>query len=292
MNIEEYLRKTYSPSTFNSNMQNIKRFTDYYPAGKSEQATYRDILQYIEYLRKNFDLHPKTLHNCLHAVKVYFNYLLETGKRTDHPCSEMTLKDRINKQIQVENLYSEQDLERFFETVCASRRKHRLDSRNKIIVSLLIYQALTITEIAELTTDDVNLEKGEIQIKAQFHQLARTLPLKAKQVLMFQSYLQQSRPELLAFAKEPNKYFILGQYGEKIKPDGISRMLNEYRPAHEKIQPFKIRQSVIANLLDNQHDTRIVQVFAGHRRASTTEQYRKPDINTLQAAVNQYHPVK
>ena len=292
MNIEEYLRKTYSPSTFNSNMQNIKRFTDYYPAGKAQQATYRDILQYIEYLRKNFDLHPKTLHNCLHAVKVYFNYLLETGQRRDHPCSEMTLKDRINKQIQVENLYSEQTLERFFETVCASRRKHRLDSRNKIIVSLLIYQALTVTEIAELTTDDVNLEKGEIHIKAQFHQLARTLPLKAKQVLMFQNYMQQSRPELLAFAKEPNKYFILGQYGEKINPHGISKMINEYRPEHERIEPFKIRQSVIANLLDREHDTRIVQVFAGHRRASTTEQYRKPDINTLQEAVNQYHPVK
>jgi integrase/recombinase XerD len=273
-------------------MYDIKRFTDYYPAGKSEQATYRDILGYIEYLRKNFDLHPKTLHNCLHAVKVYFNYLLEAGKRRDHPCSEMTLKDRINKQIQVENLYSEQALERFFETVCASRRKHRLDSRNKIIVSLLIYQSLTVTEIAEVTTDDVNLEKGEIHIKAQFHQLSRTLPLKAKQVLMFQSYLQQGRSELSAFTKEPNNYFILGQYGEKIKPDGISRMLNEYRPTHEKIQPYKIRQSVIANLLDNEHDTRIVQVFAGHRRASTTEQYRKPDINTLQEAVNQYHPVK
>ena len=292
MNIEEYLRKTYSQTTLNSNLQNIRRFMKYFPAGKAQQATYRDILQYMEYLRKNFDLHPKTLRNCLHAVKVYFNWLIETGKRADHPCSEMTLKDRINKQIQVENLYSEQSLERFFETVCQSRRKHRLDSRNKIIVSLLIYQALTVTEIAEMTTDDVNLEKGEIHIKAQFHQLARTLPLKAKQVLMFQNYLQQGRPELLAFAKEQSKYFILGQYGEKINPHGISKMINEYRPEHEKIEPFKIRQSVIANLLDKENDTRIVQVFAGHRRASTTEQYRKPDINTLQEAVNQYHPVK
>jgi integrase/recombinase XerD len=278
-------------------MQNIRRFTDYFP-GKAEKATYGEVLQYIEYLRKNFDLHPKTLRNCLHAVKIYFNYLLETGQRHDHPCSEMTLKDRINKQIQIDSLYSEQALERFFETVCSSRRKHRLDSRNKIIVSLLIYQALTVTEIAELTTDDVNLEKGEIHIKAQFHQLARTLPLKAKQVLMFQNYLQQDRPELLAFTKTPSigggkeEAFILGQYGEKINPDSISRMLNGYRPANEKIQPVKIRQSVIANLLDNEHDTRVVQVFAGHRRASTTEQYRKPDINTLQEAVNCYHPVK
>jgi integrase/recombinase XerD len=279
-------------------MFDIRRFTDYYP-GKAQQATYGEILQYIEYLRKNFDLHPKTLRNSLHAVKIYFNYLLETGQRHDHPCSEIRLKDMINKKIQVENLYSEQALERFFETVCSSRRKHRLDSRNKVIISLLIYQALTVTEIAELTTEDVNLETGEIHIKAQFHQLARTLPLKAKQILMFQNYLQQGRPELLAFAKHSpplegsgEAFFVLGQYGEKIKPDSISRMLNGYRPKNEKIQPVKIRQSVIANLLSNEHDTRIVQVFAGHRRVSTTEQYRKNEMETLRTAVNQYHPVK
>ena len=299
MTIEAYLSKTYSPSTFKSNMYEIRRFTDYFP-GKAQQATYGEILQYIEYLRKNFDLHPKTLRNSLAAVKIYFNWLLETGRRNDHPCSEIILKDRVDKRIQVESLYSEENLERFFETVCASRRKHRLDNRNKVIVSLLVYQALTVTEIAALTTDDVNLEKGEIHVKAQFHQLARTLPLKGKQILLFQNYMQHERPELLTFAQKRStssggckgEAFILGQYGEKIKSDSISRMLNGYRSASEKIQPVKIRQSVIANLLANENDTRIVQVFAGHRRASTTEAYRKSDLQTLQEAVERYHPVK
>jgi integrase/recombinase XerD len=58
------------------------------------------------------------------------------------------------------------------------------------------------------------------------------------------------------------------------------------------MQPQKIRQSVIANLLDERHDTRIVQVFAGHRRASTTEQYRKYENETLQEAVGRLHPVQ
>jgi integrase/recombinase XerD len=292
LKLEDYLRKTYSASTFQSNMYEIRRFTDYYPAGKAQQATYGDVLQYIEYLRKNIDMHPKTLRNCLYAVKIYFNYLLETGRRDDHPCSEIRLKDRIDKRIQVENLYSETELERFFETVCASRRKHRLDHRNKIIVSLLVYQALTVAEIAGLTTGDIDLEKGEIHIRAQFHQLARTLPLKAKQILLFQGYLQGDRQELLSFAQEPNNYFILGQYGEKITSVSISRILNGYRPKHERIQPVKIRQSVIANLLKRETDTRIVQVFAGHRRVSTTGQYRKDDLQTLQEAVNEYHPVR
>jgi integrase/recombinase XerD len=273
-------------------MYGIRRFTDYYPDGKAQQATYSDVLRYIEYLRKNFDLHPKSLRNFFHSVKIYFNWLIETGRRSDHPCSELNLKDQINKQIQTENLYSPQALERYFETADSSKLPQHFNSRNKVIASLLIYQALTVTEIAELTTGEVNLEKGEISIKAQFHQLARTFPLKAKQILLFDGYLKNDRPTLSAFAKTASTAFILGRSGEKITPFAINMMLNGHRPEHERMQPQKIRQSVIANLLDERHDTRIVQVFAGHRRASTTEQYRKTGNETLQEAVERHHPVK
>ena len=251
-------------------------------------------MQYLEYLRKNCDLHPKTLKHCLYAVKIYFNYLLETGKRKDHPCSELNLKDKINKQIRVDTLYSEQTLEHFLETASLSKRKHRLDNRNRIIVSLLIYQALTVTEIAKLTIQDINLEKGEIFIKAeQFHRQNRTLPLKAKQILLFYNYLNEDRGVLLSYNKSnpDEQSFILGQYGEAIHPHEISRIINQDRPESEKIQPLKIRQSVIANLLKKENDARIVQVFAGHKRVSTTEQYRQNELETLQAAVNRYHPL-
>ena len=293
MTIREYLLKTYSKSTLNSNLYNIKRFTDYFPE-RAEKAGYRDILQYLEHLRKNCNLHPKTLKCCLYAVKIYFNYLLETGKRKDHPCSELKLKDKIDKQIQVDTLYSEQVLEHFFENTCPSKRKQRLDNRNKIIVSLLVYQALTVNEIATLDTADINLEKGEILIRSkQFHQQSRTLPLKAKQILLFYNYLSKDRPVLSRYSKSKSidKAFILGQYGEAIHPHEINRIINEYRPKGERIQPLKIRQSVIANLLKKENDARIVQVFAGHKRVSTTEQYRQNELETLQEAVNRYHPL-
>lgn len=292
MTLKQYLLKKYSKSTLYTNLYLIKRFTDYYQE-RAEQAQYKDILNYIEYLRKNYDLHPKTLRHCLYAVKIYFNYLLETGQRKDHPCSELLLKDKINKQIQVDNLYSSETLENFLQTHQLRRKKH-LQKRNEIIITLLIYQALTVTEIAQLETEDINLEKCEIHIKGQHHQQPRNLPLQAKQILLFYGYLTQDRANLLKYNKQnPNeKTFILGQYGEKINPHGISQMINENRPESQKIQPMKIRQSVIANLLKKENDTRIVQVFAGHRRASTTVQYKQTELETLQSAVNQYHPLQ
>ena len=292
MKLEEYLQKKYSKSTLTSNLYNIKRFTNYYQ-NKSETANYSDILNYIAHLRKNYDLHPKTLRHCLSGVKIYFNYLLEIGIRGDHPCSELFLKDKINKQIQVDNLYSWETLENFLKTF-EIKRKERLKRRNEVIITLLIYQALTVSEISNLEVENIDLESGEIQIKSGHHQQKRKLPLQAKQILLFYNYLEKERKELLLFNKENPviSYLILGQYGEKINPHTISKMINEYRKPSEKLQPMKIRQSVIANLLKKENDTRIVQVFSGHRRASTTIQYKQTELEALQNAVNQYHPIR
>lgn len=296
MKIEQYLQKKYSKSTLNSNLYNIKRFTDYY-GKRAEKATYKDILQYIEHLRKNYDLHPKTLRHCLYGVKIYFNYLLEIGKRKDHPCSELYLKDKISKQIQVDNLYSPETLEQFYKSYQIKKKTHLLN-RNKIIISLLIYQALTVNEITALEVENIDLDKGEIFIQGQKgittkSPKSRTLPLQAKQILLIHNYLKNDREKLLQFNANPDESrFILGQYGEAIKPHGISRIINENRPKAEQIQPMKIRQSVIANLLKKENDTRVVQVFAGHKRASTTVQYKQSELEILQNAVNEYHPIK
>ncbi|MFV0506793.1 MAG: tyrosine-type recombinase/integrase, partial [Bacteroidales bacterium] len=270
MTIKEYLQKKYSNSTLNSNLYNIKRFTDYYQ-NKAPKANYKDILNYIEHLRKNYDLHPKTLRHCLYAVKIYFNYLLEIGKRKDHPCSELFLKDKVSKEIQVDNLYSSETLEQFFESYQIKKKKY-LQSRNKIIISLLIYQALTVKEITEIEVENIDLEKAEIFIKGSEEitskrPKSRTLPLQAKQILLIHNYLKKDRKKLLKYnLNNPNEQsFILGQYGEKINPHGISKIINENRKKSEKIQPMKIRQSVIANLLKKENDTRIVQVFSGHK---------------------------
>lgn len=295
--LRNYLETKYSKSTLSSNLYNIKRFTDYYDK-KAPKATFKEVLNYIEHLRKNYNLHPKTLRHCLYSVKIYFNYLLETGQRKDHPCSELFLKDKIDKQIQVDTLYSPETLETFFETYQIRKKKY-LENRNKIIISLLIYQALTVKEIAELEIQNINLEKCEIFIKASEELTAkspqsRTLPLQAKQILLIYNYLEKDRVKLLQYnnKKETETSFILGQYGEKINPHGIGKMINETKPKTEQIKPIRIRQSVIANFLKKENDTRIVQVFSGHRRASTTIQYKQTEFELLQNAVNNYHPIK
>lgn len=290
MKLEEYLLKKYKKSSLTPNLCSIRKYLNFIQ-NKAETAQYKDILEYVGHLRKNENLHPKTIKQYLNGAKIYYQYLLEIGKRNDHPCSELYLKDKINKQIKVDVLYSAETLEKYLES-------HKNDAklvrrRNEVITSLLIYQGLTVGEICALEINDINLEEAEITIKSSEKQ-TRILPLQAKQILLFLNYLKEDKPKLIQHlqSENPIKTLITGKFEEKVRPNVINKMINEHLPKNEQLQPIKIRQSVIANLLKKENDTRIVQVFAGHKRASTTILYKQTELEILQNAINLYHPLR
>jgi site-specific recombinase XerD len=289
MELKNYLLKNYSKTTLASNLYMIRQFTDY--TADAEKASYQDVLAYIAHLRKK-NQHPKTIRNNLFAIKIYYRWLIGEGKRNDHPCQDLYLQDQINRSIDVENLYTKKQLEEFLETV--KTKKQHMFLRDKTMVSLLVYQALTVLEISQLNVDDVNLDEGTIFIKGNIKNKSRTLNLQSSQIMLLHKYLQEGRVNLL---KRKNKSLkeealILSENGTQIQQHAISRQINYHRETHEKMTPMKIRQSVIAHLLKSGNDLRVVQVFAGHRRAASTEEYKQSGLEELKNAINKHHPLQ
>ncbi len=291
MNLEQYLLKKYKKNSLNPYLCSVRKYLNFIQ-NKAQTAQYKDVLEYIAHLRKNENLQARTLKHYLNGVKIYYQYLIEIGKRNDHPCSELQLKDKVNKQIAVDTLYSPETLEKYLES-------HKNDAklvrrRNEVIISLLIYQGLTASEICHLQIQDINLEKAEIYIQSTHQKQKRTLPIKAKQILLFLNYLKEDYPKLTKniLSETPIKTLITGKYAEKIRPNVLNGMINKNRQANQRLQPIKIRQSVIANLLKKENDARVVQVFAGHKRVSTTILYKQTELEILQNAINLYHPIR
>ena len=54
----------------------------------------------------------------------------------------------------------------------------------------------------------------------------------------------------------------------------------------------KTHQSVIAHLLKEKNDIRIVQEFAGHRRTASTEEYKQTGLEELKSAIGKLHPLQ
>ncbi len=290
MSLKEYLQSEYSKTSISGYENMINRFL-LALGGKAEKASYTDVLDYIGLLREQ-NLHPKSLRNNLFAIKIYYRFLVATGKRNDHPCQYLNLKDQINRAIQVESLYPKETLETLYETWESKNPNNQ--TRDKIIISLLVYQALTVLEISQIKTSNINLENGTIYIKANVKNKQRTLSLKPKQILLFHNYLKNEYKQYRNRQKPSKRvdYFLLSEEGLQLWSGGINRMINQDKDPQNKLIPLKIRQSVIAHLVKENNDIRIVQEFAGHRRTSATEAYKQTGLEELKSAIEKLHPLQ
>lgn len=211
ISLKQYIEQRYSPTAINSYENSIKRYL-LAIGEKAETATYTDVLDYIGLLREQ-NLHPKSLRNNLFAIKIYYWYLVSTGKRNDHPCQYLSLKDQIKRQIQVESLYPKEILEELYENWQSKNQINR--RRDKIIISLLIYQALLVLEIVQIKVEDLDLEKGTIRVNGNIKNKGRILALKPNQILLFHNYLKHDYKNYQR-KQTPSKrqdYFLLSDEG-------------------------------------------------------------------------------
>jgi len=285
--LKTYLLEKYSPQTVKVYLLDISRYLQYMGEERAERATYRDVMEYVDYLRKSFS-NPVTINRMLCAVKAWYFYLITEGNREDHPCWHLKLKDARGSDIQLQDLFSSTEMEKLME------RKERYPLatlRNRVVISLLIYQGLRQTEITRIRLQDIDLEKGIIYIRAMIRAASRTLTLKPHQVMLFYEYIHKVRPALL---KVDTDRLVVTLRGTAESGAGINYLVETFKPMFpdRNLNPRTIRQSVIANMLKTGKDLRVVQVFAGHKKIGTTEKYRQSGLKELQEAIEKYHPLK
>lgn len=285
--IENYLQKHYSPDTTKSYKREIEIYLSNYPAAAT--ANYKDVTNYIGLLRNRYSK-ASTINRLVSSIKVYYDYLCSEGIRNDNPTKAIKLRDQRTRDIQLQDLFTTEELENLL------NRKERyinLDYRNKVLSSLLIYQALQPREAEAVTIEDINLATGSIYIKPTYKTNSRTLRLKPNQILLFHQYITEIRTKLLN--GNASNCLLIGIRGGAMSGEDITkhikRSFKELYP-NRKINVQTIRQSVITNLLKQGNDLSIVQAFAGHKYPSTTERYKQSEIETLKAAVNKYHPLQ
>lgn len=282
MTLKDYLAIHYSPHSHRSYESIINRFKARHL--NPTKLTYKEIVMYIGELRAS-GLHGKSVSNHLAAIKIYYRYLQASAQRSDHPCEHLQLKDKLNRQIRHEQLYKYETLEVYYKNYEAKRSKDQL--RNKLVLSLLLYQALRVGELIRLKTELLNLEKGTIKIASSHKGAGRILSLRATQVVLIQSYLQTNKDRMAKGAQ-----LLVNEKGGALDSRLISKIINVGRSRYERVQAQRIRQSVIAYLLASSKDILEVQAFAGHKRSSTTAAYEQSELEELKLMIAKKHPLQ
>jgi integrase/recombinase XerD len=287
--IEQYLYRKHTKQTAKTYHFVISTFLNVHPKAKHYQ--YRDIVNHFVEIKNRYP-NVSTRNGILAALKKYYDYLVETKQRNDHPCRTFFIKgENVAKRSQVhfQDLFTPTELDMLLNR---ENRYPHLKTRNKIIISLLIFQALTCDELIRLDLKDIDLDNSTVYIKGSATLSRRTLSLQRMQIEWIEDYLTNHRSKLL---KCTTDRLLIGIRGDPETVEGIGGMLQPLKNLFpdRPLNAMTIRLSVIANWLNvYKNRLEIVQEWAGHKYPSSTLRYKRLDVAEQREKINKWHPLQ
>lgn len=248
-------------------------------------ANYNALMLYVEYHREQGNK-TNTLKQKIKVIQNYYNFI----QRADNPATQIKLKGHLHKIPH--QLLEEHDL---LEIYKLQHTKGLIGKRDKVVVSLIVYQGLIANDLEAIELKDVDLLEAKIYIPTTRTTNARTLELKPQQLLLFQDYITKVRREILKEAKnESNKFIVtmgVSTTNEERLQNLVNIIRNRIKLEFPKLKSLKqVRQSVITNWI-NQYGLRQAQYMAGHRYVSSTERYNIEKEEGLKIELEKHFPI-
>jgi integrase/recombinase XerD len=254
---------------------------------KAEQCTYKQVLDYFEELALR-QVSIAMRQNMLMQIKKYFDYLLETGRREDHPCPMLNIAGRKNKGVIHTDLFTSAELDLLLDIEAMAPR---FKLKNQAMASLLIYQGAMPGEIARMKVSDIDLDAGTVFITGGRVLTSRKLELRPNQYRIMDKYLSEAREQIRMHDME---HLIINFHGKPMQVydfnyfTGLCKALFPGRNLTTKT----IRDSVISNWLnENKIPLDQVQLMAGHRWISCTQRYEETSIEEQREMLRKFHPL-
>jgi len=267
-----------------------------------EEAGYRDLLAYVQHMRKKGTVKPITLQKYMGTLRHFFAWQVQQGRREDNPARDIDIQDIQRKVLQViltraelESLYQRYGTEQPDNgqptTANWARASALATKRNKAILGLLVFQGLTSHEIAALTVKSLELRAGKVHVEGGRRHNGRSLTLEAAQIMDLMEYTLQTRNELLKLSgKASDQLFVSVGAGQRLN-NTLNKLLAQITRIEPKVKTLQqLRASVITHWIKTLN-LREAQHRAGHRYVSSTEAYLINDLEGLAEDVARFHPI-
>lgn len=266
-----------------------------------EEAGYRDLLAYVQHMRKSGTIKPITMQKYVGTLRHFFTWQIKQGRREDNPARDIDIQDIQRKVLQV--ILTRAELERIYQSYGSgevseaakaqnwAKASALATKRNKAILGLLVFQGLTSHEVAALTLKSLELRAGRVKVEGGRRHNGRTLTLEAAQVLDLMEYTLQTRGELLKLGgKETDALFTSTGKGSAMN-NTLNKLLQQVQRIEPKVKTLQqLRASVITHWIKTLN-LREAQHRAGHRYVSSTEAYLINDLEGLAEDVERFHPI-
>ncbi|MEP1095908.1 MAG: tyrosine-type recombinase/integrase [Cyclobacteriaceae bacterium] len=242
------------------------------------KISYDDLLLYVDHLQKK-GVAKGTSNMYLIAVQHYMRSL-----GMDITAIGKLRVRNTGSRIRIANILPHADLVSLYGSF-PTRTKYQ--KRYKVILGLIVFQALNTRDITTIKVSGIDIDKGQIRIPSTRTSTNRTLELNSKQVLSLHEFIE-IRTE---FVKSQSDSYDLFLTGAKRFQSVYGQLVGCLKKMDDSIQSCQqIRASTIHHWL-HLYSLREVQHMCGHKYVSSTEAYLDSELEELEDDLGSYHPL-
>jgi len=165
--------------------------------------------------------------------------------------------------------------------------------RDQAILELLFSTGLRISELCNLSIDDVDLTRDEFSVRGKGDKI-RVVFLSDEARSAIKNYLAERKDMEDALFIRYGKKAHVGE-DARVTPRAVQRLFKHYATKAgitKKVTPHVIRHSFATDLLSNGADLRSVQALLGHANIGTTQIYTHVTDAHLRAVHKKFHSKK
>ena len=278
----DYLRfeKKYSENTISSYKRDLNKI-NLYLKKDFIKLTKADIQKYIQDLSKNES--SNTISRTISSLKSFYKFL-EINKYTNtNPLTTIISPKTARKLPKV---LSEEEVNKLLDI----NLNNDFDYRNKAMLELMYSSGLRVSELINLTVNDVDLKNSLVRIFGKGSK-ERIVPLNDYATEALNNYILYHRPKL--FKQKENNYLFLNNHGNQMTRQGFFKTLKKIakeKGIKSELSPHTLRHSFATHLLKYGADLRSIQELLGHSDISTTQIYTHITNEMLEKNYHEYHP--
>ncbi len=274
--------KEYSVFTIDNYKRDILLFLDFLTRkkqGKVELEGTKKIhlTLFLNELKAKRGNSAATRNRRLTALRSFFKCLMDYELVSHNPASDLEAAKETKGRLPV--YLEKEELKLFFRQIESVSQKLYI-KRNKVMMGLMAFAGLRVTEIHHLNLSAIHYEQHAITVRGKGNKM-RFLPLSK---LLFQELTSYIEKERIYPMKGHEDAVFISRRGKRISRRRIQEITERIQQSlseqpdlagwhGKKVSSHKLRHSFATHLVREGKDIRTVQELLGHTNLNTTQKY-------------------
>jgi integrase/recombinase XerC len=226
-------------------------------------------------------LNPRSIQRRLSALRRFFRFMRERGKRKDDPSQGVRApktRRRLPEALDVDQVLA----------LLAIPEDGDLSVRDRAMLELFYGGGLRLSELATLHWNQIDFGEGMVRVLGKGRK-ERLVPVGRQAI----EALNRWRSVHAGLAGEPPAAVFTGLNRKPLTTRAIQKRVaywSQRQGLDQRVHPHQLRHSFASHILESSGDLRAVQELLGHANLSTTQIYTHLDFQHLAKVYDQAHP--